>query len=130
MGQSHMFSALACFIVVPSGSTQGGAEINPLFLKNMPFKFQILFLFHFLHCSVQFHFGLFFWQWDHREEKVSYCRCGNVPEMLMFLQICLQVQILKKSFTGTQTRRSHPVWCLKKYLSLVCLLYTFYCFSL
>lgn len=54
-----MFSALACFIVVPSGSTQGGAEINPLFLKNMPFKFQILFLFHFLHCSVQFHFGLF-----------------------------------------------------------------------
>lgn len=61
----------------------------------MPFKFQILFLFHFLHCSVQFHFGLFFWQWDHREEKVFYCRCGNVPEMLMFLQICLQVQILK-----------------------------------
>lgn len=88
------FSALACFIVVPSGSTQGGAEINTLFLKNTPFKFQILFLFHFLHCSMSSSILVFFfWQWGHREEKVFYCRCGNVPEMLMFLQICLQVQI-------------------------------------
>lgn len=60
MGQSHVFSALACFIVVPSGSTQGGAEINTLFLKNTPFKFQILFLFHFLHCSMSSSILVFF----------------------------------------------------------------------